>query len=390
MRRTMSDKGVAALKPRAARYSVPDPELRGHWVRIQPSGTKSFWTVTRNPQGKQIWTHIGPADALGIESAREQARVILRRVRSGLPAIEPKTETFGAVLDNWMKRHVEGNGLRARDRYVGLLDLHISSDFRAREFTAIRRSDVAALLDEIEDDHGAGQADAVLAIMRGVMNWYAARNDDYVPPIVKGMRRTDPKRHRRSRILDDDEIRAVWTAGESGTFGALVRLLLLTAQRHSKVLTMKWPDIDDGVWTIATEAREKGNAGVLELPPLARSIIDALPRFADNPYVLAGRGATHIAKSGKSKAAFDANLPADMPAYTLHDLRRTARSLMSRVGVRPDIAERVLGHAIGGVQEIYDRHKYRDEKDDALRRLAALIDGIVRPRENVMTMVKRR
>src|SRR5262249_25382175 len=149
-------------------------------------------------------------------------------------------------------------------------------------------------------------------------------------------------------------------------FGALVRLLLLTAQRHDKVLTMKWIDIADGVWTIRTEPREKGNAGVLELPPLALSVIDELPRFANNNFVLAGRGATHIAKSGKSKAAFDAKLPADMPAWTLHDLRRTARSLMSRAGVRPDIAERVLGHAIGGVQEIYDRHKYRAEKAAAL------------------------
>src|SRR5262245_10896982 len=296
MRRTMSDKGVAALKPRAARYSISDPELRGHWIRIQPSGTKSFWTVTRNPEGKQVWTHIGPTDAMDIEAARVQARLILQRVRSGLPAIEPKAETFGAVLDNWLKRHVESNGLRARDKYVALLDRHIASDFRAREFTAIRRSDVAALLDEIEDDHGARQADHVLALVRGVMFWYATRNDDYVPPIVKGMRRTDPKQHSRARMLDDDELRAVWKAAEAnGTYGALVRLLLLTAQRHSKVLTMKWDDVSsDGVWTIATAPREKGNAGVLVLPPLARAIIAALPRFASNNFVLAGRGATHL------------------------------------------------------------------------------------------------
>jgi integrase len=73
----------------------------------------------------------------------------------------------------------------------------------------------------------------------------------------------------------------------------------------------------------------------------------------------------------------------------IHDLRRTARSLLSRTGVRPDIAERVLGHAIAGVEGVYDRHSYRDEKADALERLAGLIESIVHPRANVMPLAKR-
>ena len=59
---------------------------------------------------------------------------------------------------------------------------------------------------------------------------------------------------------------------------------------------------------------------------------------------------------------------------------------MSRAGVRPDIAERVLGHVIGGVEGVYDRHSYLDEKADALRKLAALIGNIVNPQENVVPL----
>src|SRR5262249_19233133 len=151
--RTMSDKGVAALRPRASRYAKSDPELRGHWVRIQPSGAKSFWAVTRNPNGRQVWTFVGPADAMTIEAAREQARTILTRVRSGLSAIEPKGESFGAVVESWLKRHVENNSLRSRAKIVDLINRHVSAEFRAKEFTTIRRSDVVTLLDEIEDDH---------------------------------------------------------------------------------------------------------------------------------------------------------------------------------------------------------------------------------------------
>ena len=151
---------------------------------------------------------------------------------------------------------------------------------------------------------------------------------------------------------------------------------------------MKWADVTDGVWTIATAEREKSNAGSLALPAQALAIIEAQPRLGDNPYVFAGRGLRPLQFS-QSKAPFDAKLP-KMPRWTLHDLRRTARSLMSRAGVRPDISEAVFGHAIPGVEGIYDRHRYDAEKAAALERLATLIDGIVNPRENVTSMMVKR
>jgi integrase len=392
MRKTMTDKGVATLKPRVQRYAVSDPELNGHWIRVQPSGAKSFVAVTRTPQGKQLWSTIGATDAMTIEQAREQARVMLQRVRAGLPAVEPKAESYGEVAANWLKRHVDAKGLRSSGEIARLLGQHVLPIWRDREFTSIRRSDVAALLDEIEDDHGARQADYVLALVRGISNWYATRHDDYVPPIVKGMRRTNPKDLERSRTLTDDEIRLIWKQAEAdGTFGALIRLLLLTAQRREKVVSMKWVDLSpDGVWTIAAEAREKGTAGELVLPPVALDIIRQQPHVGGNPFVLAGRGNGHINGYSKAKREFEAALP-KLPQWQLHDLRRTARSLMSRAGVRPDIGERVMGHAIPGVKGVYDRYAYRDEKADALARLAALIDTIVHPRSaDVLPMKPRK
>jgi integrase len=79
---------------------------------------------------------------------------------------------------------------------------------------------------------------------------------------------------------------------------------------------------------------------------------------------------THFSKA---KRDLDQKL-GDVPSWVLHDLQRSARSLMSRAGVRPDIAERALGHAIAGVEGVYDRHVYSDEKADALNRLAGLGD----------------
>ena len=391
MRKTLSDKGVTALKPRPKGYAYPDPELRGHYVRVQPSGAKSFVAVARDTNGKQIWHTIGAAELVKIDDAREQAREAIKRIKSGLTAIEPlpvKPDAFKAVADNWLKRHVAAKKLRSQDEIRRVLEKYVYPQWADRDFISIKRSDISALLDQIEDTNGSRQADLALAHLRSIANWFASRDDDYVSPFVRGMRRH--QNGARERILSDDELRAIWKQAEaSGQFGALVRLLLLTAQRREKVATLKWADVENGVWNISTAEREKNNAGSLKLPPQALSIITAQTRLGENPYVFAGRGLGRRNIS-QSKGRFDAKLP-NMPHWTLHDLRRTARSLISRAGVRPDIAERVLGHAIGGVEGIYDRHRYDTEKAAALRKLAALVEGIVNPREdNVVPMPIRR
>src|SRR5262245_27745291 len=105
MRKTLTDKGIAALKARASRYAFPDPEVRGHYVRVQPSGAKSFVTVARDPAGRQVWTTIGATDVLKIDAAREKAREAIRRVREGLSALEApptKPDSFEAVAEQWL------------------------------------------------------------------------------------------------------------------------------------------------------------------------------------------------------------------------------------------------------------------------------------------------
>jgi integrase len=393
----LSDAGVAALKGRAARYSFPDPELRGHYVRVQPSGAKSFVAVTRDgSSGRQIWTTIGPVDLMTIDEAREKAREVIKRVQAGQPAFAPpvKVETFGEVADNWLQRHVVARGLRSEKEIRRILNVYVLPHWKDRPFRDIKRVDIASLLDRIEDANGARQSDYVLAVIRQISFWHGSRADDYVVPFTRGMRRGAAAA--RARILDDVELRALWKAAEaSGAFGAFVRLALLTAQRREKLLTLQWTDIGpDGVWTIASGPREKGTAGELKLPPAAIELSEALPRFAGNPCVFAAaRGDGPFSGFSKMKKALDAKIAAelpDMPSWTLHDLRRTARSLMSRAGVPGEHGERVLGHMQPGVQGIYDRHQYFEEKAAALRHLAALIDSIVHPKPEADTVVPMR
>ena len=154
--------------------------------------------------------------------------------------------------------------------------------------------------------------------------------------------------------------------------------MLLTGQRRDKVVTMKWSDIEDGVWTIATEAHEKGNADMLMLPPAALAVIDEQHRISGNEFVFAGRGGGHFKGFSARKLAFSARV-GDIPRWTLHDLRRTARSLLSEAKVNRHISERVLGHSLRGIEGIYDQYDYKAEKAEALQQLANHIEAIVHP-----------
>jgi integrase len=389
-RRSLSDRGVSALKPRAARYNYADPELVGHYIRVQPSGTKSFAAVTRGADGKQRWVTIGPCDATRIDDAREQARTILTRLRAGLPAREKPPESYREVAESYVLRHIVANGLISRGEMERSLKVYVLPSWGDLPFVNIRRGEVTRLLDAIEDKHGQSVADHVLRLIRGIANWYAARNDNYVSPFVRGMRRARTKA--RARVLSDDEIRSIWQVAETGgTFGAFVRISLICAQRKDKVRTMRWDAVSvDGVWNIAAADRAKGTAGVLKLPALALDILKSQPRLGSNPYVFPGRGDNAFNGFSKAKRAFDAKLP-DVKPWVIHDLRRSARSLLSRAGVRPDVSERVMGHAIAGVEGVYDRYHYTNEMGAALEKLANLISAIIdsRESENVVPMQKR-
>src|SRR6476619_4631066 len=102
-RKTLTDRGVAALKPRSKLYAHPDPQLPGHYVRVTPAGSKSFVTVARDPRGKQVWITLGSAAHIGIVEARERAREAVLRIKAGEDRAGP--QSFQSVTEEWLKRH---------------------------------------------------------------------------------------------------------------------------------------------------------------------------------------------------------------------------------------------------------------------------------------------
>ena len=255
-REILTDAKIASLKRQAKPYLHPDTELRQFGVRVHPNGPPhAYYVVVRDPFGKQRWKKVAPTDAMTIEQGRAVAREMIARIKRGLPAVEPppvQKNSVAEVCDNWYRRHVLKSGVRTAPEIRRIIDKYVLPTMAKREFATLRRSDFTELLDSIEDKHSATVADAVLVVLRSVATWHATRDDTYVPPFVKGMRRVPKHKLKRDRALTDVELRKVWLAAEgAGVYGAFIRIALLAAQRRETLLTMKWSDIcADGVWHI--------------------------------------------------------------------------------------------------------------------------------------------
>lgn len=382
-RKRLTEEGVAKLKPLPGKKQLLlfDTVMPGLLLNVSYAGTKT-WRVLHYINGKPVTAKLKRYPVLKLKEAREAAREFLKDPNEARR--RAKSDTFEAVAQKFLELHVYELGLRTAPEIERKLRKYILPRWGKTRFLDIRRGDVVDLMDAVVKENGPVQADAVLALVSKICSWHQSRVENYTSPIVAGMRRTKTDDRARTRVLNDDEIRVVWReASELDIFGGLVKFLLLTCQRREKASTVKQSDIVRGVWEIASDNREKTNAGALRLPRAAMDIVDAMPLYNSNPYVFpAETGPGPINSFSQRKAELDALVRKRMPNienWTLHDLRRTGRSLMSRLRVPTEHAELVLGHSQPSIQRTYDQYEYFDEKSEALEKLAGLIEEIVKP-----------
>jgi integrase len=397
-RKRLTEEGVERVKPPppGKQIDYQDAHCPGLVLRVNYGGAKSwraqYYVKRAGKDGKQVsipTTHkLGQHPTLRLKAAREAARQFLTDPQKA--KAEAAAGTFEQVAENFLTRHVKAKGLRSARDYERLINKLVLPHWRDRPFEAIRRSDVANLLDIIETECGPRQADKVLAIVRKMMAWYATRSDTYSTPVVRGMHRHG--QHKRDRWLNDDEIRALWAACAGlGTLGALVKVLLVTGQRRDKVTKMKWSDLADGVWVIPRETREKHAPERLHLPQLVLDIINVQPRIVGNPHVFAASRSGGPFNGFRRRAELDDAMPEGTAHWQIHDLRRTARKLMTRAGVRVDVGELALGHSIKGIRAHYDDPgEYQPMIDAAVQSVANEVERILNPPgDNIVSMQTR-
>jgi len=365
---------------------------RGFGVRVTAGGNRSF-VLNYRLRGREHRYTIGAWPDWSALKAVREARSLRQRVDRGENPLdnrqpEVKGKTVEDVLDDFMARYARAKGrdgqekLRGADAIESAFNRLVKPRVGKVGVYDLTRRNVAEMLDKIEDASGPVMADRTRSYFRKALGWYAERDDKF--NLGAAIVRVEPRSAgaARTRILSDDELRILWPVlGESGTFGALVKALLLTGQRRNEVAGMAWAEIGkDGIWEIAASRYKTKRPHAVPLSSAALALLEAQPKIGD--YVFSSSAGTAFSGFGDAKAALDeavAKAAKPLPHWTLHDLRRTAKTLMARAGVRPDISERVLGHVIAGVEGVYDRHSYADEKRDALEKLADMVERIVNP-----------
>ncbi len=262
---------------------------------------------------------------------------------------------------------------RSADQYESLWRRCILPELGRKTPAEVKRREVALLLDRLESEAGTSVADRIHEQLAIFFRWVAERDDEFVSPLIQAT-----KRHRRgpgARPLTDDEIRQFWEAcGRSGPAGAAGRFCLLTAVRRTEATAATWDEFHEaGHWRIPASRYKTKKEHVLPMSQAAAALVDGLERRSRFLF-----GATGSPPDcwGLWKAIEQAGGPKG-DGISWHSLRKTARTIMSRAGVRAEHAERVLGHVQGAIESAYDKHTYLPEKRGALECLAAEVARIV-------------
>ncbi|MGO8922083.1 MAG: tyrosine-type recombinase/integrase [Xanthobacteraceae bacterium] len=374
----LTDVKVRNAKPKAGRYEIAD---NGSGLRliVQTSGHKSYVTMTRL-RGEQIKITHGDADAVALHDAREQNAAAIKQAKNGVDPRKARKDakakrqiaeasTFEAVALLYLDAP-ETKQLRSVDQIRDMLERLAFPVLGSTPVADIKRSDIHALLDRIDRNNGLVTGDRTFSVISQVLKFHARRSDDYVFPLIPGMRKDHAKE--RDRVLTDDEIRAIWKHGDPFT-----QFLLLTAGRRDEVASMQRSQLEGDEWVLLDENNKGKVYFARPLPKAALAILARQPR--NGPYVFGSDDQSRPFRSF-SRLKADVDEATGVREWKLHDLRRTARTLMARAGVPKDDAERCMGHAVGSkVSRIYDRWEYPKERRRAYQKLAKLIERIVNP-----------
>jgi integrase len=374
----LTTKAIENAKPGAARREIAD-QASGVRLVIQPSGAKS-WCVRYRFGGRSRKYTIGTYPAIGLADARRLAGKALARVAEGFdPGTEraaAKADTVEAVVELYLKRHVRE---RCRPRTVVEVERMLGravKAWRGRLIGSIRRRDVVAFLDDVLDVHGPGPANYSRASLSGLFRWALARDVVQVSPVF-GVPQP-AKEVPRERVLDDDELRAIWAAAGQLEYpaGPFVRFLILTACRRAEASAAEWSEIDLESRTWRLPAERSKNRRLIETPlsGLAYSILTELPRIGPGRFVFTVTGRKPIGNHARIKARLDEL--SGVRGWRLHDLRRSFATIAAdQLGIAPHTVDACLGHAVGDrVSRTYNRARYLAEKAAAFDRWAAHIE----------------
>ena len=375
---------VAALKPTTKRVDYFDTNTPSFCIRVTPRGIKSFSVLYRHAGRLRRYT-IGTYPRMTLAKAREQAREALRDAELGQdPAAKKRAKrqegSFEELAVDYVKRWAKKRkkSWKGDERMIHTYLLPRFGNVRASD---VSRADVRAMLEEIAE-RAPVVANRVLALIRKIYNW-AISQDILRHNPCQALPQPGIER-RRDRVLSEKELKKVWKAIETQDrqVSAIFKLRLLTAQRGGEIMSMAWADVDldEGFWTIPAERSKNALVHRVPLCPPVIKVLGVLSRSRkSSPWVFprSDRPKDHFAAP---QVAIDRVRKASGVKFRAHDLRRTAASLMTGMGISRLTVGKILNHAEPGVTAVYDRYSYDAEKKDALdqwaRRLMVIVSDL--------------
>lgn len=367
-----------ALEPGQGDLTVWDSEVPGFGIRLRPSGRT--WVVGYRPAGTgrtgQFKRHkIGSADLMKAAEARAHARVVLGRIATGADPLAERRRarenvklTMAEMLDRY-EAALERRGYVRRKEVLTSLRSKLKP-LLTRDIRAVTGADLATEMAKLEDAGKPGAAAGLRAHARAFLTWCVTSQHVLASNPLLGHRRERATRQDKvardehGRALSDAELCAVWRAADPTTaVGRLTRFYILSGCRRNEGSGLTRAMVDYSVDLIRLPAiyTKQGRGHIVPLVPALASLLAVCPIDARSDLFFAS-SRTGGVMSGWSK--FIDKLQRDSGVlFTLHDLRRTLRTGMSRLGVDTDTAELAIGHAREDLEKIYNR----DEALDALR-----------------------
>ena len=355
-----------------------DAALRGFGIRALRSGRRSWIYQYRDEHARTRRMVLGDVSAVSLEAARESARQKAASVAQGVnPSVERKKKrTAGTMLEVVEAYLVHARG-RQRSRTFSGTERHLrvqAAPLHHDRVETVRRGDIAGLLERVADSSGPISANRLRAALSAMWTWGLRTGliDADNNPVTFTIRQRE---NTRDRTLSRAELKAIWDATDNGKdYSRIVRLCLLTGCRREEIGRLRWDEIQNDRIVFGPD-RMKGNlAHEIALLPMILSVLPKRPDEARGSVF--GRRGTGFSGWSKSKIYLDAKLAGlgmKMPAWGLHDLRRTFSTRLHDAGMEPLVIEALLAHKQQGVAAVYNRASFREAKSAALTRWHQLV-----------------
>lgn len=377
---------------------------RGFGVKVTKAGAKSF-ILRYNFDGKVRLKVIGAHPTWSIEQAREEAKKLRRQIDAGTDPLEAQkarreADTVASLAEKWVAAHA--SKLKSARDVEGSLRNTILPVLGGKKLADVRRAEIVQMI-AAKAETAPREALRVLSFVRQMFN-YALDRELVTTNPATGVRTPKGAINSRERVLSDNEIKAFWSNVESSGMSRLtalaLKLILTTGQRPGEVAGMRWAEVEGDLWTIPAARRKTGRAHEVHLSGVALSILGEAKAEADrlaqrradwaaNDFVFpASRGGLTVLALSRAVARKAEVLGMNEPGWTPHDLRRSCRTGLGRIGVAPHVAEIVIGHAQRGITAVYDRHSYAKETAQALDNWANYLMELVSP--NIVSLDARR